>query len=86
MRAPPRASLPDALARAAGCYTAPKAAPTRAKVRRFRQFYDAAGSWSRVERIAARVEAGSEGSDTRFIVTNQRRDMAGERCVGRQAG
>jgi hypothetical protein len=34
------------------------------------QFYDAAGSWSRVERIIARVEAGPEGTDTRFIVTN----------------
>jgi hypothetical protein len=45
-------------------------APTRGKVRRFVQFYDAAGSWSRVERIIARVEAGSAGTDTRFIVTN----------------
>jgi hypothetical protein len=47
-----------------------KGAPTRGKVRRFTQFYDAAESWSRVERIIARVEAGSEGTDTRFIVTN----------------
>jgi hypothetical protein len=39
-------------------------------VRRFREFYDAAGSWSRVERIIARVEAGPEGTDARFIVTN----------------
>ena len=45
-------------------------APTRGKVRRFVQFYDAAGTWSRVERIIARVEAGSAGTDTRFIVTN----------------
>ena len=37
---------------------------------RFTQFYDAAQSWSRAERIIARVEAGPEGSDTRFIVTN----------------
>jgi hypothetical protein len=44
-------------------------APNR-KVRRFMQFYDAAESWSRVERIIARVEAGPEGTDTRFIVTN----------------
>jgi hypothetical protein len=28
------------------------------------------GTWSRVERIIARVEAGPEGTDTRFIVTN----------------
>jgi len=47
-----------------------KAAPTRGKVRRFLQFYDTAQSWRRVERIIARVEAGPEGSDTRFIVTN----------------
>jgi Transposase DDE domain group 1 len=47
-----------------------KAAPTRGKVRRFMQFYDAAQSWRRVERIIARVEAGPEGPDTRFIVTN----------------
>ena len=45
-------------------------APTRGKLRRFMQFYDAAESWSRVERIIARVEAGPDGSDTRFIVTN----------------
>src|ERR1700737_2764365 len=46
------------------------AAPARGKVRRFAQFHDAAGSWSRVERIIARVEAGAAGIDTRFIVTN----------------
>ncbi len=45
-------------------------APARGKVRRFAQFHDAARSWSRVERIIARVEAGAEGTDTRFIVTN----------------
>jgi hypothetical protein len=39
-------------------------------VRRFTQFYDAAQSWRRVERIIARVEAGAEGTDTRYIVTN----------------
>jgi hypothetical protein len=47
-----------------------RAAPTRGKVRRFMQFYDAAQSWRRVERIIARVEAGPDGSDSRFIVTN----------------
>jgi len=46
------------------------ASPTHGKRRRFTQFYDAAQSWSRVERIIARVEAGPEGTDTRFIVTN----------------
>lgn len=47
-----------------------KAAPGRGKVRRFAQFHDAAQSWSRVERIIARVEAGVEGTDTRLIVTS----------------
>jgi hypothetical protein len=47
-----------------------KAAPHHGKLRRFMQFYDAAGSWSRVERIIARVEAGPAGTDIRFIVTN----------------
>jgi hypothetical protein len=46
------------------------AAPSGGKLRRFMQFYDAAESWSRVERIVARVEAGPRGTDTRFIVTN----------------
>ena len=46
------------------------AVPDRGKLRRFTQFYDAAQSWPRVERIIARVEVGPEGSDTRFIVTN----------------
>jgi hypothetical protein len=40
------------------------------KVRRFKEFFDGAGSWSRVERIIARVEVGAQGADTRFIVTN----------------
>ena len=47
-----------------------KAAPAAGKVRRFKEFHDAAGSWSRVRRIIARVEAGADGADTRFIVTN----------------
>jgi Transposase DDE domain group 1 len=46
------------------------AAPRNVKVRRFAQFYDAAESWRRVERIIARVEAGPQGTDTRYIVTN----------------
>jgi SAM-dependent methyltransferase len=40
------------------------------KLRRFKEFYDGAASWSRVERIIARVEVGEAGTDTRFIVTN----------------
>ena len=47
-----------------------EAAPKDGKVRRFKEFWHAAGSWSRVERIIARVEVGTEGPDTRFIVTN----------------
>jgi hypothetical protein len=47
-----------------------KASFSATKVRRFKEFYDAAGSWSRVRRIVARVEAGDQGTDTRFIVTN----------------
>jgi hypothetical protein len=41
-----------------------------AKLRRFKEFYDGAASWDRVERIIARVEAGPQGADTRFIVTS----------------
>ncbi|SNS75242.1 MULTISPECIES: transposase [unclassified Azospirillum] len=37
------------------------------KVRRFTAFHDGARSWCRVERIIARVEAGPQGVDTRFI-------------------
>lgn len=40
------------------------------KVRRYKEFYDAASSWARAERIIARVEAGPQGTDTRFIVTS----------------
>ena len=40
------------------------------KVRRFKEFYHAAGSWQRVERVIARIEAGPQGVDTRFIVTS----------------
>src|SRR5918993_1564698 len=46
------------------------ATPSAEKQRRYKEFLDAAGSWSRVERIIARVEAGPEGVDTRFVVTN----------------
>jgi hypothetical protein len=41
-----------------------------AKLRRFKDFYDGAASWDRVERIIARVEAGPLGTDSRFIVTS----------------
>jgi len=44
--------------------------PGTDKLRRHKEFYDGAASWSRVERIIARVEAGAEGTDTRFAVTS----------------
>ena len=47
-----------------------RAMPAHGKRRRFKEFHDAAQSGSRVERIIARVEAGPQGTDTRFIVTN----------------
>jgi len=45
-------------------------APNAGKVRRYTEFFDGAKSWSRVERIIARTEAGPDGVDTRFVVTN----------------
>jgi len=47
-----------------------EAASKNGKARRFTEFLDGAASWSRVERIIARVETGADGTDTRFIVTN----------------
>jgi hypothetical protein len=45
------------------------------KVRRCKEFYDAAASWDRARRIIARVEVGPQGTDTRFIVTNLKKGM-----------
>lgn len=42
----------------------------RDKLRRYKEFHDSAASWSRVERIIARVEASAQGTDSRFVVTN----------------
>ena len=50
--------------------TARAARASGEKLRRFKEFYDGAASWDRVERIIARVEAGPQGVDTRFIVTS----------------
>jgi len=47
-----------------------EAAPGDDKLRRYKEFHDGAASWSRVERIIARVEASAQGTDTRFVVTN----------------
>jgi hypothetical protein len=46
------------------------AMPGTNKLRRYKEFLDGARSWSRVERVIARVEAGPQGTDTRFVVTN----------------
>jgi hypothetical protein len=43
---------------------------TGTKLRRYKRFYDAAGCWSRVGRIIARVEVGPQGADTRYILTD----------------
>lgn len=40
------------------------------KVRRFKTFSYAAGSWSKARRVVARVDVSSQGRDTRYIVTN----------------
>ena len=40
------------------------------KLRRFKTFSYAARSWTKERRVIARVEVGSMGRDTRFIVTN----------------
>ena len=50
--------------------TARAAATNGGTIRRFKEFHDGAASWSRVERIVARVEAGPRGCDTRFVVTS----------------
>ncbi len=47
-----------------------EAAPKDGKLRRLKEFFDGAASWSRVERIIARVEVGAGVPDTPFVVTN----------------
>jgi hypothetical protein len=44
--------------------------PALGMVRRFHQIQYAADSWSREEKVIARVEATEKGTDARFIVTN----------------
>ena len=44
----------------------------REKVRRYGDFRYAAKSWNVERRVIARVEAGPQGADSRFIVTNLR--------------
>jgi len=50
--------------------TARAARAAGGKLRRFKEFHDGAASWDRVERVIARVEAGPQGVDTRFVVTS----------------
>ena len=47
----------------------PKAAE-RMRLRRFTDFWDAAKSWPRTERVVARVEATAEGVKVRYMVTS----------------
>ena len=44
--------------------------PASFKLRRFKEFRGGAKSWKRARRIVARVEAGSQGTDVRYVVTN----------------
>lgn len=45
-------------------------APGGEKLRRYKEFHDGGANWTRVERIIAHVEAGPQGTDTRFVLTN----------------
>jgi hypothetical protein len=47
-----------------------KLKPSRPKVRRFHQLTYKADSWSKPEKVIARVEATRLGKDTRFVATN----------------
>ena len=58
-------------ARTGGRYAARRAAaPAGFKLRRYMDFRGGAKSWKCQRRIVARVEAGPDGVDTRYIVTN----------------
>ena len=58
-------------ARTAARYAARRAAePPKFKLRRYMDFQGGAKSWNCTRRIVARVEAGPDGVDTRYIVTN----------------
>ena len=58
----------EALERSTAARQAGTAGPD--KLWRYKTFHEGAASWSRVERIVARVEAGAQGTDIRFVVTN----------------
>jgi hypothetical protein len=56
--------------RYAAVKTADPALPADTKIRRLTEVDDGAARWQRVRRIIARVEAGDQGVDVRFSVTN----------------
>ena len=69
--APLAARVQTLEARTAARYAARRAAePPRFKLRRYTDFRGGAKSWNCQRRLVARVEAGPEGVDTRYIVTN----------------
>ena len=69
--APLAAQVQTLEGRTAARYAARRAAePPKFKLRRYMDFQGGAKSWNCTRRIVARVEAGPDGVDTRYIVTN----------------
>src|SRR4051812_16857873 len=69
--APLTARVQTLEARTGARYAARRAAePPGFKLRRYKDFRGGAKSWKCERRIVARVEAGPDGLDTRYIVTN----------------
>jgi hypothetical protein len=69
--APLAAQVQTLEARTGARYAARRAAaPAGFKLRRYKDFQGGAKSWNCTRRIIARVEAGPDGLDTRYIVTN----------------
>lgn len=69
--APLAAQVQTLEARTRARYAARRAAePPKFKLRRYMDFQGGAKSWNCQRRIVARVEAGPDGVDTRYIVTN----------------
>jgi hypothetical protein len=69
--APLAAQVQTLEARTAARYAARRAAePPGFKLRRYTDFRGGAKSWTCERRIVARVEAGPDGVDTRYLVTN----------------
>jgi hypothetical protein len=69
--APLAAQVQTLEGRTAARYAARRTAePPKFKLRRYMDFQGGAKSWNCQRRIVARVEAGPDGVDTRYIVTN----------------